>query len=99
MYSYSIVLENFFCRKDQFFKDSSPGLWDSSCSGHLDTGENYDSAAVRELSEELGVNSEMELITMLKPTKKQAGSLLAYMRDLITVLLIGLIVKLKLVLF
>ena len=36
----------------------------------MDTGENYDSAAVRELSEELGVNSEMELITMLKPTKK-----------------------------
>lgn len=59
-----------FLQKRSIFKDSSPGLWDSSCSGHLDTGENYDSAAVRELSEELGVNSEMELITMLKPTKK-----------------------------
>ena len=59
-----------FLQKRSILKDSSPGLWDSSCSGHLDTGENYDLAAVRELSEELGVNSEMKLITMLKPTKK-----------------------------
>ncbi len=36
-------------------KDLSPGLWDSSCSGHLDSGEEYDHAAVRELAEEIGV--------------------------------------------
>jgi isopentenyldiphosphate isomerase len=36
-------------------KDLSPGLWDSSCSGHLDAGEDYDAAAVRELGEEIGV--------------------------------------------
>jgi len=36
-------------------KDLSPGLWDSSCSGHLDAGEDYDTAAVRELGEEIGV--------------------------------------------
>ena len=36
-------------------KDLSPGLWDSSCSGHLDAGEDYDAAAVRELREEIGV--------------------------------------------
>jgi isopentenyldiphosphate isomerase len=35
-------------------KDTSPGLWDSSASGHLDAGEDYDAAAVRELGEELG---------------------------------------------
>ena len=34
-------------------KDSSPGLWDSSASGHLDCGEDYDACAVRELREEL----------------------------------------------
>ncbi|HYP17981.1 MAG TPA: NUDIX domain-containing protein, partial [Opitutus sp.] len=33
----------------------SPGLWDSSCSGHVDAGENYDESAVRELGEELGL--------------------------------------------
>jgi len=37
-------------------KDLAPGLWDSSCSGHLDTGEGYDAAAVRELGEELGLH-------------------------------------------
>ncbi len=36
-------------------KDLCPGLWDSSCSGHLAAGEDYDAAAVRELKEELGI--------------------------------------------
>src|SRR5262249_18336791 len=36
-------------------KDLSPGLWDSSCSGHLDAGEDYDTAAGRELAEEIGI--------------------------------------------
>lgn len=38
-------------------KDSSPGRWDSSASGHLDSGEAYDSAAARELREELGIEA------------------------------------------
>ncbi|MFM9030724.1 MAG: NUDIX hydrolase, partial [Opitutaceae bacterium] len=42
-------------QKRSLLKDLSPGLWDSSCSGHLDAGEDYDSAAVRELGEEIGV--------------------------------------------
>lgn len=42
-------------QKRSMLKDLSPGLWDSSCSGHLDAGENYDAAAVRELAEELGI--------------------------------------------
>src|SRR3990170_5421070 len=42
-------------QKRSMSKDTSPGLWDSSCSGHLDAGEDYDAAAVRELSEELGL--------------------------------------------
>ena len=44
-----------FLQKRSMTKDLSPGLWDSSCSGHLNAGEDYDSAAVRELGEELGV--------------------------------------------
>ena len=44
-----------FLQKRSMTKDMSPGLWDSSCSGHLDSGEDYDAAAIRELGEELGV--------------------------------------------
>lgn len=44
-----------FLQKRSMLKDLCPGLWDSSCSGHLDSGEEYDAAAVRELAEEIGV--------------------------------------------
>ena len=37
------------------FKDAHPGVWDSSVSGHLDSGEDYAAAAVRELEEEMGI--------------------------------------------
>lgn len=37
-------------------KDSHPGKWDSSASGHVDAGEGYLDAAVRELREELGLS-------------------------------------------
>jgi len=48
--------ERVFLQKRSMYKDSSPGLWDASCSGHLDSGEEYDAAAWRELSEEIGLN-------------------------------------------
>lgn len=44
-----------FLQKRSMLKDLSPGRWDSSCSGHLDSGEDYDEAAVRELQEEIGI--------------------------------------------
>lgn len=44
-----------FLQKRSRLKDMSPGLWDSSCSGHLDVGEDYDAAAQRELAEEIGL--------------------------------------------
>jgi len=44
-----------FLQKRSMSKDTAPGLWDSSCSGHLDAGEDYDEAARRELLEEIGV--------------------------------------------
>jgi isopentenyl-diphosphate delta-isomerase type 1 len=43
-----------FLQKRSMSKDTFPGVWDSSSSGHLDTGETYDACAVRELREELG---------------------------------------------
>jgi isopentenyl-diphosphate delta-isomerase type 1 len=44
-----------FLQKRSLKKDMAPGLWDSSCSGHLDAGETYDDCSVRELREELGL--------------------------------------------
>ena len=44
-----------FLQKRSELKDCFPGKWDSSASGHLDTGEDYDSCAVRELGEEIGL--------------------------------------------
>jgi isopentenyl-diphosphate delta-isomerase type 1 len=46
-----------FLQKRSMKKDTSPGRWDSSSSGHVDAGEDYDTAAVRELGEELGLRA------------------------------------------
>lgn len=44
-----------FLQKRSQQKDCFPGAWDSSASGHLDRGEDYDACALREVREELGV--------------------------------------------
>ena len=44
-----------FLQKRSMKKDNFPGVWDSSASGHLDTGEDYDACAIREVREELGI--------------------------------------------
>jgi len=44
-----------FLQKRSWTKDTCPGLWDSSSSGHVDSGEEYDACAVRELREEIGL--------------------------------------------
>jgi isopentenyldiphosphate isomerase len=44
-----------FLQKRSLKKDRQPGVWDSSASGHLDSGEDYDTAAVREVWEEIGL--------------------------------------------
>lgn len=43
-----------FLQRRSLAKDMFPGRWDSSCSGHVDAGEDYATAARRELGEELG---------------------------------------------
>ena len=44
-----------FLQKRSMNKDVAPGSWDSSTSGHLGVGEDYDAGAVRELEEEIGL--------------------------------------------
>lgn len=44
-----------FLQKRSMLKDTAKGKWDSSSSGHVDSGEDYDSCAVRELREEIGL--------------------------------------------
>lgn len=58
-----------FLQKRSMTKDSHPGAWDSSASGHVDSGEDYDPCAVREVSEEIGLklNSPPERIMRIEP--------------------------------
>ncbi|HTI98179.1 MAG TPA: NUDIX domain-containing protein [Dongiaceae bacterium] len=44
-----------FLQKRSMLKDTAKGKWDSSSSGHVDSGEEYDATAVRELHEEIGL--------------------------------------------
>lgn len=46
-----------FLQKRSMAKDTAPGRWDSACSGHVDAGESYEAAAVRELREEIGLDA------------------------------------------
>ena len=44
-----------FLQKRSPSKDVQPGKWDTSVGGHVDAGESYDDAALREMREELGI--------------------------------------------
>ena len=49
--------DELFVQKRSLNKDESPGLWDASAAGHVESGENYRHCAHRELEEELGVSN------------------------------------------
>lgn len=46
-------------------KDTNPGFWTISASGHVTFGENYEQAARKELFEEIGVQSEIVPLTKI----------------------------------
>lgn len=63
-----------YLQKRSLIKDSSPGKWVSSCSGHVDSREDYDSAALRELGEELCLFTPTEFKHVFKePPCDQTG--------------------------
>jgi isopentenyl-diphosphate delta-isomerase type 1 len=55
-----------FLQKRSLTKDLNPGLWDTSAAGHVDADEDYDSSALRELREELGVAHDGPLVPVFK---------------------------------
>ncbi len=57
---------NVLLQKRSLAKDTFPGCWDSSCSGHVDAGESYDTAARRELAEELGIRNPPDPVPLFK---------------------------------
>ena len=42
-------------QKRSMQKDTFPNTWDSTVSGHVDSGENYDQSVIRESNEEMGI--------------------------------------------
>lgn len=39
-----------------------PGQWDQSVAGHVDEGESYDQAAIREMREEVGIDTPLTFV-------------------------------------
>ncbi len=52
-------------QKRSHLKDAMPEKWDSSAAGHVDSGEVYLPAAVRELEEELGIVKPAQQLTKI----------------------------------
>ncbi len=58
--------DELFLQKRSLNKDEQPGKWDSSAAGHLDSGEDYDDCARREIAEELGIQVDQSLEQLFK---------------------------------
>jgi len=48
-------------QKRPLHKDTQPGRWDTAVGGHLDPGEDWETAAHREMNEELGAPEDLAL--------------------------------------
>lgn len=65
---------NVYVQKRALCKDTAPGKWDSSSSGHVDPGETYEESAVRELKEELNIDTVLSMKAVGKlPASPQTG--------------------------
>lgn len=55
-----------YLQKRSAKKDRHPNTWDSSAAGHVDSGEDYDHAAIRESFEEIGLRLSPPLRRVFK---------------------------------
>jgi len=53
-------------QKRSMQKDQCAGMWDSSCAGHVESGQSYEETAPRELQEELGFSPAEPLSVLFK---------------------------------
>lgn len=59
-----------FLQKRSRWKDANPSKWSSSAAGHVNAGDDYETTAVREIEEELGVTAnDVRLITAIAPSR------------------------------
>jgi isopentenyl-diphosphate delta-isomerase len=59
-----------YLQKRSFEKLEYPGKWDSSASGHVESGESYQEAARRELEEEIGVKAFPERVLSVRASEQ-----------------------------
>lgn len=52
-------------------KNAFPLKWDVSVAGHIEAGENYSLAAIREMAEEIGVHISKEKLEKIRVIKKE----------------------------
>jgi isopentenyl-diphosphate delta-isomerase type 1 len=55
-----------YLQRRSLAKEEHPGKWDSSASGHMDSGESYEAAAARELEEEIGLKASPEPVIKIR---------------------------------
>ncbi len=57
-----------YVQRRSSIKDRFPDRLDSSAAGHVEPGESYEAAAVRELKEELGIAADVEEVLRVGPS-------------------------------
>ncbi|MDN5274372.1 MAG: dimethyladenosine transferase [Candidatus Saccharibacteria bacterium] len=62
---------NFLLQKRSLEKPLYPGRWTNAASGHVDEGETYETSALRELKEEIGVETPLTFIGKFLVQKKE----------------------------
>lgn len=75
--SIHLIVENaageILLQKRSMQKDSHPGMWESSVSGHLDQGETYEQAVLRETKEEIGITIRPPQRLFKLPAQEDTG--------------------------
>lgn len=62
------------CQQRSLIKDTNPGLWEPFFGGHLSPMQSYDSCAINELREELGILADEHDLLFIKEYKYTAGT-------------------------